>query len=255
MSRNEAVCLLPPCAQSKWAYFLDVDGTLIDHTENMDDVRVSSELRLMLENLRARCQGAVALVSGRKLQQLRELFDIDGIALVGQNGLEGCESNGGMWRQAGFPEEVHQRLQTRLRAILKIYSQPLLEDKGLMMTLHCRSMSMPYMQGVLLPLINRMVDQCNKEAGQVVVGLGKRGLDLMPSQSGKAHSVAWLLSTPQFSGRSPVFIGDDWADESAFAEINRRQGVSIKVGTGTTHAKYALENVSQVLIWLAGVAD
>ena len=52
----------------------------------------------------------------------------------------------------------------------------------------------------------------------------------------------------------PVFVGDDTTDEDGFAEVNRRGGVSIRVGPPSTktEAMYALPSVSAVFDWLLG---
>jgi trehalose 6-phosphate phosphatase len=250
---NSYVALPPPCPD--WAYFLDVDGTLINHTSNIEALRIAAETIRIVEDLIGHCDGAFALVSGRRLEDLQRMFAIEGVPLIGQNGLEGCDSKGQTWRKRGFKPEIQHRIKARLKSLLRIYPQLHLEDKGLMITLHCRSMSMPYFQKALLPLISRLVEQCNKESEQVTLELGKTGLDLMPPDIGKGHAVSWLLTQPPFSGRVPIFIGDDWADESAFREVNRRNGHSIKVGAGRTYARHQFQDVAQVLTWLSTVSD
>ena len=58
-----------PCA-----LFLDVDGTLLDIVETPDAVRVPDDLRAALQSLHRQLDGALALVSGRPLAQLDDLF-------------------------------------------------------------------------------------------------------------------------------------------------------------------------------------
>jgi trehalose 6-phosphate phosphatase len=47
-----------------------------------------------------------------------------------------------------------------------------------------------------------------------------------------------------------VFIGDDLNDEHGFAEVNRLEGISIKVGKGPSCARYRLPDVAAVRRWL-----
>jgi trehalose 6-phosphate phosphatase len=62
------------------------------------------------------------------------------------------------------------------------------------------------------------------------------------------------MAEPPFRGRLPVFLGDDTTDEAGFAEVNRRGGVSIRVGapSGDSAALFDLPSVRAALDWLAG---
>ena len=53
-----------------------------------------------------------------------------------------------------------------------------------------------------------------------------------------------------FAGRIPVFIGDDLTDEKGFAVVNAMQGISIKVGEGSSQAPFRLNDVDAVYSWL-----
>ena len=46
----------------------------------------------------------------------------------------------------------------------------------------------------------------------------------------KGSGIAALLATPPFSGRTPVFIGDDLTDESGFLFVNAQGGISVRAG-------------------------
>jgi trehalose 6-phosphate phosphatase len=52
-----------------------------------------------------------------------------------------------------------------------------------------------------------------------------------------------------------VFIGDDVTDEDGFAAVNRRHGLSIRVGDGEpSAARFRIEDVTAALAWLETVA-
>jgi len=57
-----------------WALFLDVDGTLLPFAERPDLVRVSDRLKSAIESIGPRLEGAIALVSGRTIEDLDRLF-------------------------------------------------------------------------------------------------------------------------------------------------------------------------------------
>ncbi|TIR99334.1 MAG: trehalose-phosphatase, partial [Mesorhizobium sp.] len=41
--------LTPPLPEGRWALFLDIDGTLLEHAAHPDSVAVSAELRSLLQ--------------------------------------------------------------------------------------------------------------------------------------------------------------------------------------------------------------
>jgi len=63
-----------------------------------------------------------------------------------------------------------------------------------------------------------------------------------------------FMAEPPFQGRRPVYLGDDTTDEDGFAEVNRRSGVSIRIGcqSGSTAAVFGLSSVRGAREWLAG---
>ncbi len=79
-------------------------------------------------------------------------------------------------------------------------------------------------------------------------------LELKPIHHDKGRAIAAFMAEKPFRGRVPVFIGDDTTDEDGFAEVNRRGGVSVRVGpeSPATQAVFTLPSVSAVLDWLRG---
>ncbi|HKR56921.1 MAG TPA: trehalose-phosphatase, partial [Gemmatimonadales bacterium] len=67
----------PPAGGPGWAYFFDLDGTLVDLVDPPAVVRVDPGLRELLESLRGVSGGAVALISGRSLKDIDTLFPGD----------------------------------------------------------------------------------------------------------------------------------------------------------------------------------
>ena len=59
------------------------------------------------------------------------------------------------------------------------------------------------------------------------------------------------MARPPFSGRIPVFAGDDPADEPGFEAVNALGGISVRVGAPRpSAARYALRDAHAVLAWL-----
>ena len=70
------------------ALFLDVDGTLLEIAATPDLVRVPASLRNTLQLSRDRQQGALALFSGRRLDELDALFAPCVFPASGMHGME-----------------------------------------------------------------------------------------------------------------------------------------------------------------------
>ena len=64
----------PPLLDDACALFLDVDGTLIEFAARPDAVQLLPDVREAIGRISDRLEGAVALVSGRPLAQLDQLF-------------------------------------------------------------------------------------------------------------------------------------------------------------------------------------
>src|SRR5690606_40277947 len=65
---------LPNTADRHWAWFLDVDGTLLELEADPELVRADERLLELLDLLSSNYGGAVALISGRSLDQLDRIF-------------------------------------------------------------------------------------------------------------------------------------------------------------------------------------
>ena len=81
---------------------------------------------------------------------------------------------------------------------------------------------------------------------------GRHVVELRPADCDKGTAIAAMLEEPPFRGRVPVFAGDDLTDESGFAVVNARGGLSVLVGTREpSAAHYALRSPRAVRRWLA----
>src|SRR5690554_5180542 len=77
-----------PLPARPWCLFLDVDGTLLELADSPSGVAVDPALPPLLGRLRTASGGAVALVSGRTLENLDQLLGNDRMPAAG---LHGCE--------------------------------------------------------------------------------------------------------------------------------------------------------------------
>lgn len=236
--------MIPPAASTDWAYFLDVDGTLIDIARTPDAVHVDMALLELIARLFQECSGALALVSGRSISDLEKLLGVTRLPLAGQHGLERRDAAGRLWMHAA-PPAAKSTIKEALAPVLAQHTGLLLEDKGLTIALHYRQAPQ------LEYFVQRLMKQLAKDANAgLEVQQGKCVAEIKPSGIDKGSAVAEYLQEPPFMGRRTVFIGDDLNDEHGFAEVNRQDGISIKVGKGPSCARYRLPDVAAVRRWL-----
>lgn len=234
----------PPLPSVDWAYFLDVDGTLIDIADTPDAVQVDTGLLDLIGRLHLASGGAVALVSGRSISGLEQHLGMLRLPLAGQHGLERRDTAGRLWIHAA-PPAAKCAIKEALAPVLARHPGLLLEDKGLTLALHYRLA--PHLAAFAHRLMARLV---NTAGAGLEVQHGKRVAEIKPSGIDKGTAVAEYLAEQPFRDRRPVFIGDDLNDEHGFAEVNKLDGISIKVGKGASCARFRLPDVAAVRSWL-----
>jgi trehalose 6-phosphate phosphatase len=225
------------------ALFLDFDGTLVEIARAPGLVRVRPDLPRLLGELTLWLDGAVALVSGRPLDELTRIIAPFSGPIAGQHGLERRRGDGSVTRCAPPPELWQARLA--LIEFAARHDGVMIEDKGCILALHYRQAP------TLGPLCDALVRRVAHQSSGLEAVIGKMVIELMPRSAGKGQAIARFLEDAPFRGRRPVFIGDDTTDEDGFAVVNRLGGVSIHVGSGATIAPHNLATVSEVLAWLA----
>ncbi len=234
----------PPVPSVGWAYFLDVDGTLIDIADTPDAVQVDMALLDLIERLHRASGGAVALVSGRSISDLERHLGMLRLPLAGQHGLERRDAAGRLWIHAA-PPDAKCAIKEALLPVLARHPGLLLEDKGLTLALHYRRA--PRLAAYAHRVMGHLASLAGKELD---VQRGKRVVEIKPAGIDKGTAVGEYLREPPFQMRRPVFIGDDLNDEHGFAEVNKMGGISIKVGKGASCARFRLPDVAAVRRWL-----
>jgi trehalose 6-phosphate phosphatase len=207
--------------------FLDVDGTLLDIAPTPDGVFVDQSLRSLLFRVREAFGGAVALVSGRPLASLDELFS-DAWAAAGLHGTERRDAAG----RVHVVVQNCDRLELTRAALRRVVAETpgaLLEDKGCALAVHYRSA--PDAEWKLRRAVE---DWAAQLAPEFHVIDGKRVLEIKPVAASKSAAIRAFLREPPFAGRTPMFLGDDFTDLDGFVCVERAGGLSVAVGDPLT---------------------
>jgi trehalose 6-phosphate phosphatase len=234
---------MPPFERN-WAFFLDLDGTLVDIAETPEAVDPSPEEIRLLRRLAVASQGAIALISGRSLARIDQLFSPLVLAAAGQHGAERRDAQGKRHRHR-FPVSSLKPAAGGIRSFAARHQGLVFEDKGASVALHYR----------LAPQLAAAAQKAVREAAeplgdQVEVQGGKMVVELKPAGCDKGSAIESFMQEPPFAGRVPVFLGDDVTDEYGFRVVNRLGGHSVKVGEGPSAARWRLENPAAARAWL-----
>ena len=236
----------PPPPQSDWAYFLNVDGTLIDLARTPAEIRVDQALLDLVSRVHLETGGALALVSGRAIADLDAHLKLAHLPAAGQHGLERRDGQGNLHRHMVSPVCCEAIAQI-LGPLEPRHPGLRLERKGASFAVHYRQA--PRLGGYLKRVLSRFVAQ----SGGLQLQPGKKVFEIKPRGFDKGSAIREFMGSTPFHGRMPVFIGDDLTDEHGFAAINELGGVSIKVGPGKSRAKHRLVDVRSVRDWLGEI--
>jgi trehalose 6-phosphate phosphatase len=240
----------PKLPLNETAFFFDVDGTLVAIEKKPEAVKVSDDLRAMLRRLIEGTEGAVALVSGRSIEQLDRLFVPLTFSASGLHGLERRRLPEEIVR-AGAPGDGMMAARHALERFVKKHPGTVVEDKGLTLALHYR-MAAQHREAAAT-VVRKLV---RDDPEGLVLLEGKMVFELKPPGFDKGRAIADFMQEPPFQGRRPIFAGDDVTDEAGFATINEMKGVAVKVGADErpTEAGFGLPDVGAMLAWLGELA-
>jgi trehalose 6-phosphate phosphatase len=207
------------------AILLDIDGTLLDLMPTPRQVWVPPGLANTLDRLLTRTSGALALVSGRSLNDIDLIFAPAQFPAVGGHGAEMRLMAAGEAAVIHAPP-MDKELKRRLAAIARLSPGILLEDKGYSLALHYRLA--PHAERAIYEAVSLI--RADLPDAPIEVLPGKCVFEIKHAGFTKASGVRELMTREPFKGRRPLFIGDDVTDESVFAIMPEFDGLSFSVG-------------------------
>lgn len=236
---DPALDCLPAVESGEAAYYLDFDGVLVELAETPDAIEVAPHLAELLTDLSGRTGGAVSLVSGRAVADIRR-------HLPGWTGVV-VGSHGGEIDRGDGPEALVDADPEIVAAITRMVdgfaaSDPayIAEPKPTGVVLHFRRK--PELRSAAWQMMEHTLSQFEG----FHIHHSKMAFEVRPDGVGKENAVAALSREAPFAGRVPIFFGDDVTDEPAMAWANGNGGHSVKVGEGTSCASCRLPDVAAV---------
>lgn len=225
------------------ALFLDFDGTLVAIADRPDDVRLDPETLVALTDLKVLLGGALAIITGRDIASVDHFLAPLNLSMAGVHGLMRRDAQGRTWMSnfdAGLPAAIEQAVSP----LLQKYPGLRVERKYGAVAVHYRDH--PELEQVSIEALENAL--CGLK--ETEIKRGKMVVEVKAAGGNKGAAVADFLKEEPFAGRRAVFAGDDVTDEDAFAVVNARGGISIKVGPGTTIATHRTSGTAEFLEWL-----
>ncbi len=223
---------------------LDFDGTLCPIANTPAKAYLLISTRKLLEKISQKIP--IAIISGRGLKDLKKKVGVQGLIYSGNHGLE-WEING----KYNCMNPSKKSLQDLLlvynffKKILPHYSGLFIENKKISFSVHYRQMLHKDSKKFKKEK-NRIINLMSKK--EIMIIEGKKVIEFKPKINWNKGSFAKLLINFLEKKYSkyflPIFIGDDKTDEDVFKAI--KNGITIKVGSGKTSAKYYLRRQDQI---------
>ncbi|GIW43277.1 MAG: trehalose 6-phosphate phosphatase [Candidatus Binatia bacterium] len=232
-------------------FFLDYDGTLAPIAPRPELAQPAPEATATVESLAALPRVHVAVVSGRRVQDLRALFPVTGAHYIGAHGAELCTPEGAC--RLSVDSEQFVPLLARVRQCLENEFQPLpgvwIEDKGISLACHFRLAS-PQDRARVQSIVQRVHGTLHAAGAPLEILEGHCVIEFRPRGVNKGTAVLNLLQAynPECL---PVYAGDDRTDEDAFRALAGR-GITIRVGpcNEPTAAEYILPDPTALVAFL-----
>jgi trehalose 6-phosphate phosphatase len=229
------------------AILLDIDGTILDIAPTPREVWVPPLLRNTIARLQDLTGGALALVSGRLLDDIDLIFAPLKLAAIGGHGAE-------LRPVAGTEPLVRTgllsgELKHNLAALTELGPGILVEDKGYSLALHYR-LALD-LGAALRAGVAEVCARCPEAAVEILPG--KAVVEVKPARINKATAVRELMKYRPFAGRHPIFIGDDVTDEPVFGVIPEFGGLGFTVGRVVPGVDGHFDKPEAVRSWLARI--
>ncbi|MGB8810231.1 MAG: trehalose-phosphatase [Acinetobacter calcoaceticus] len=225
-----------------YCLFLDIDGTLAPFQINPEQSFIPKPTLEIIKKI-IELNIPVIAVTGRDIDTASKLLHPLEVPIAGLHGLDIYFGSGNYIRPDLSSINFKKLKQDIIKSCEK-YPELLIEDKGYSIALHYRKN--PNLENHAFNIIQ----QIKSSYPQLKINKGKFVVELIPHQADKGKAIQTILNHLNLPSALPIFIGDDLTDESGFTYINQKSGLTIKVGSGKTHAKYRLKDIDDVANFL-----
>jgi trehalose-phosphatase len=235
---------------AKVLLLLDYDGTLVPIASRPDLALLPESTHSLLKHLKDHPKIILGIVSGRSLEEIKKLVNLAGVIYVGNHGLEMDLLTG----PYVFPEAKNflpqlGKLKDILSHYLPDFPGSLLEDKGLILSIHYRNLPLDKIRA-----LKELIEKTVVAHGEgLMIGWGKKVWEIRPKIAcNKGSAVLTILESLSKTEQNilSIYLGDDRTDEDAFLALADK-GMTIRVGSPSdTIARFYLTKPKETLAFL-----
>lgn len=239
--------------EKKVLFFCDLDGTLLPIASHPSQVKMSERTSRLLKDIAENENFHFVVVSGRDKDFLEEQFIRRNykFSLAACHGAYSYSQKEGRWENL-VPEDSSTWKET-VKNILKLYTirtpGSFIEDKGQAITWHYRSSPSNFAEFLANKLFIELEESLTSQPVQIMKG--KKVIEVKSIHANKGAFVRrWIQHLPEQEKPDVIIaLGDDTTDEDMFKTLQEQSDISaycIKVGSGTTNARYYIKDQSTV---------
>lgn len=227
---------------SKRLIFLDYDGTLSDFAPKPELAEPNERILKLLSNLAKNRKNRIVIISGRDQETMETWFGGLKVMLVAEHGA--ITRINGKWQNA---PNLTSEWKPLIRPILQKYSERVkksfIEEKAYALAWHYRRSKPEEAKPAANELKHELLHLIANMNIQVLEG--SKVLEVKNAGINKGAAVRLLVENKP--GDFIFAAGDDVTDEEMFAVLrDQESALTVKIGSGSTKAKYRLANPSQL---------
>ncbi|MBS3814314.1 trehalose-phosphatase [Candidatus Bipolaricaulota bacterium] len=224
----------------------DFDGTLVTFTGLPSETQLPIEMRELLTRLAGLEALHLAIISGRRFQELSELVPVEGVTLAGNHGLK-IQFKDGTAYEPEIGEDLKKTIALFNKDIQERFGDKegiIIENKNFGLALHYRRYDGD--EGKIEDEFHEIWKDHNFSALEVIEGA--KLLEVRPANWNKGDAIKLLQE--KWGGRPTIYLGDDTTDEDAFRVLQGQNlGFPILVSRDEnkdTNAQYRLKDPAAV---------
>lgn len=230
---------------------LDYDGTLTPLVDDPAKAILAPQIRETLQQLSGQSGLSVAFISGRCLDEVRDMVGVEGAYYAGNHGLDIC-GPGCRYIDAAAVQQLDAmaHLSRTLASCLRHIPGARIEDKSLTISVHFRQVAATGRKE-----LGRIVEWVMADARSPCrIVQGNQVLEVRPKTDWhKGRALTWIRERLGAPNLLTFYLGDDLTDEDAFRALD--DGITVKVGAPEpTAASYHLDGPVQVIEFLSWLA-